>query len=460
MAPVRGPDHRVYHSDGRIHRPMGVRILHGSVALVSLAVLAFAVWIGVRSPDAPQTVVADTLTTTSAASTSTAAPTGSAPVTVATTAPSTSASTVVVTTAAATTTEAAPAAPSGVTFAALRGAAVLAAAPGGNGTMLAADARVGLSGRFQVVNGSTWYEVDTGAETGWTPAVALDVDGSGFATRPCGEIPAELPPTALAYQPGTVEGSADGIVGFERHRSPECERVVLYLGEGLATGDGRFASSFPPGLSIIDVSGRVRVEMEGGVAVVPELGYLTLPIGESEAIALIAHRPDGSLAYNLDAGPARLAVSFLARPARVVLDMNRVGSAAPGIGNGVVVNGQTMADALLSGDGRPILVSGFARLPDGLGEIAFRRAPSEGADPGSGLALDAQFDGTSRAGSVFRSWYFYETPRVDGDWAEFRFTVSGLEPGRYEMFLGLGASPPPDVTDPGLHQVLEVAAVG
>ena len=97
-----------------------------------------------------------------------------------------------------------------------------------------------------------------------------------------------------------------------------------------------------------------------------------------------------------------------------MIDLVRESDTIAAVGQGVVINAHSIADAAAAGDGRVVTVSGYARLLDGLGEIAFRRAPADGADPASGFAYDAIFNGTTRAGAVVRSWYFYETPRFDG----------------------------------------------
>ncbi len=463
MAAVQGQDHRGYDSQGRLQRPMGLRVLHGVVALGSLSVVVVAIWIGTRSPDSPDSVVTQSsVVSTTVQPVETTTPTNTAASSAPTTAAPTTTS-VIDTDQETSTTDLAttePPATTGIVLATIAGAAPLATSPGGDGTTLGAGDLVGLTGNLQVVAGSTWYEVNRGADTGWTPAAAIDLDGTNLDARPCGDIPAELPPTALAYQPGTVDGAADGIAAIEGHVSPACTRVVLYLGDGLGGDSAQLATAFPQGLSVVDVGGRVRVEMPVDLLVIPELELSSVPVSGGDALAITARRPDGRVAFNLDAGPARLKVSFLARPARVVLDLIRESDVAPGIGEGVAVNAQSIVDAREAGDGRDILVTGYARLLDGLGEIAFRRAPGDGGAPGSGLAIDAQFDGTTRAGSVLRSWYFYETPRVDGAWAEFSFTVGGLSEGSYEMFLGLGTQAPSDVAEPGLFLLLDVGSPG
>lgn len=343
----------------------------------------------------------------------------------------------------------------------MRDVTPLAETPGGTGPVLAAGSSVALLGEILVAADRTWYRVNSLGESGWVPASSIEMVGNDFEARPCGEVPAALPAAALAYQPGTAEGDADGIAAIEFHQSAERNRAVLFLADGLGTDEVSFADAFPDGLSVVDVAGRVRVELNERILVIPELQFARFTVDGGDAVALLALRPDGRSAFNLDMGAARLSVSFLARPARVVLDTVRASQARPEIGGGVVVNAKSIHDALGAGDGRVVEIAGYARLGSGLGEVAFRQAPPAGAEGGSGRAVEVQFGGTSRVDPVFRSWYFYETPRFDGQWAEFRFTIAGLDPGRHELALGLGATDiPGDIVDPGAFVLLVVEPPG
>jgi len=448
--------------------PLALRILRLTLRAVlpvaTLLLIGFAAWVGTRNRDTPTAVeaVSPISTTSSVATTVTTAPAPSS--SVSTGPPSTPAPTTTPTSQPTppppevTTTTAAPQpAIDVVAFGNLARSTGLADLPGGTGAPLGAGTAVTLTGEVRVVENQTWYGANADGDPGWIRAGDVDLTSTGFETRSCGVLGEELAATALAYRPGTADGNAATIAALELHRSTACDRVVLYLAESIGD-DGQFASTFPEELSIIDLFGQVRVQIADNLAVIPELTFRAIPVEDGEGVAVLAIRPDGRPAFNIDTGPALLAVSFLANPARIVLDFAHISSLLPGVGGGVVLSAQSINDALSVGDGSQVLMTGFARLDDGLGEIAFREAPEPGEEPGSGLAVNANFGGTSRVAPVFRSWFFYETPRVDGEWAEFRFTISGLEPGSYELMLGLGATEPPaDIEDPGLYQVFVVA---
>jgi len=463
MSAVRGVDERGYDQLPRIGAPIVIRLAQGLIAIVSVAVLGFAVWVGIRQQTPPDGVITSPTQTTlvSVSTAVTSAPATTVPVATSaeTTAPPV--------TQAATTTVDATVAPAttvaeavGTARAVLTRPAPLADEPGGTGRTMSRDDGVAITGNVAIVQSRTWLEVNRSGEIGWTEASALEITTTNFAARPCDEIPATIPPNALAYQPGTADGVADGIAWIEQHQSDACSRLVLYLANDLATAQASLSEAFPTGLSIVDLGGRVRVELATDVLVAPEFGLGQVSVGDAEALTIAALRPDGRIAFNIDPGPSRLAVSFLANPARVVLDLVTVSNVAPGVGGGVIVNAQSVVDAASAGDGSTVAITGFARLGDGLGEVALRRAPADGAEQASGLAVEARFDGTPRAGTVTRSWYFYQTPRFDGEWAEFRFSIAGLAPGEYEMFLGLGSAPPDDVENPGLFQLFAVEEPG
>jgi len=445
-------------------------VLRVALPAATLLLIAFAVWVGTRSQDAPTSVEAPAPDSTAPTTPEAPVVTGddtTAPAVVTSIPPTTPLPTTPATTQTTaetpdptTATTLAPRPTSAVALGGLVRSSELADRPGGTGTPLDADTEVALTGDVNQVGDQTWYRVSANADEGWVLAADIDLTSTGFEARPCGALDPEPAETALAYRPGTAQGSASTLAGIELHRSAACDRVVLYLADSV-DDDGQFAPTFPDDLSVVDLFGQVRLEIDDRLEVIPELALRTIPTAEGEGVAVLARRPDGRPAFNIDTGPARLAVSFLANPARIVLDFVHTSPSLPGVGGGVVLSAQSINDALSVGDGSVVIMTGFARLDDGLGEIAFREAPDPGGEPGSGLAVNVNFGGTSRVAPVFRSWFFYETPRVDAEWAEFRFTISGLEPGSYELMLGLGAGdPPPEIDEPGLYQVFVVEEPG
>jgi len=457
MSLVRGVAGREYEQMPAMRVPVAFRALQGLIAVGSVAVVGFAIWIGVREQTPPSDLVTVDSATTAGSVNATVSSVPGVSDAVATSAATTSVATISDPTVTPPVTIAEVA---GMANATLLRSAPLASEPGTAGLTMSRNDVVALTGSLTILGDSTWLEVERDGDVGWTEASAVKITTTDFGVRPCATLPASIPSRALAYQPGTAVGTADGIAWIEQHQSETCSRLVLYLADRLATAEAKLSDAFPTDLSVIDLGGRVRVELSQDLLVVPEFSLGTVSVSGGEAVTIAALRADGRLAFNIDPGPARMAISFLANPARVVLDLVQESDVSAGVGGGVIVNAQSMVDAISAGDGSVVTVTGFARLGDGLGEIALRRAPADDAAPGTGLAVDAQFEGTPRAGTVTRSWYFYQTPQFDGQWTEFRFSFAGLTPGIYEMFLGLGSAPPEDVETPGLFQLFSVEAPG
>ena len=367
--------------------PLPFRILRLALRVAlpagTLVLIAIAVWVSTRNQGTPTSV--EPVSASSTTSSHTTATTVLVPSTIGTTTstqdsavvpPSTPAPTTPPTTQATTTlpettttTIAPQPSPDAVASGNLTRSTGLADRPGGSGAPLAEGAPIELTGDVQLVDDETWYAVNAGGDGGWIQASDVDLTSTGFEARSCGVVGRELPETALAYRPGTAEGDAATIAGLELHQSTACDRVVLYLADSVGD-DGQFAPTFPEELSVVDLFGQVRIEIADNLVAIPELAFRTIPVADGEGIAVLARRPDGRWAFNIDTGPARLAVSFLANPARIVLDFARTSSLLPGVGGGVILNAQSISDALTVGDGSLVLMTGYARLDDGLGEIA------------------------------------------------------------------------------------------
>ena len=329
----------------------------------------------------------------------------------------------------------------------------LASEAGANGgDALEPGQELALTGDIVVVDDHTWFGVDTGSALGWVTASDLALATTSFDRRPCAELPDGVAPNPLAYRPGTTDGDATGVVAIETHTAADCRRVVMVLG---SLADGVIADAFPADLDVIDFGGPVRVDLPGAVHA-PEFTLLEI---EDNGVVLSATREGGETSLFVDSGAASVNVSFLANPARIVVDSLSLDDARPALSDGgVILASSTFADAADAGDGSMVVVKGWARLPGGLGQIAFRNAPDEGRPPESGLAYDAVFSGTSSVGTVQRSWYFYRTATSGDQWSEFSFEISGLVAGDYEMFLGLGGvEPPADIDEPGIIAILNVA---
>ena len=329
-------------------------------------------------------------------------------------------------------------------------AAVLGDRPGDSaGDELASGTELALTGAVSTNDERTWFEVDDGDRQGWLPAGDLAFATTTFDDRSCAALPDEPTAAPLAYRPGTTEGTPDGVLAIETHIAARCHRTVMILG---SLDDGELADAFPADLNLIDFGGLLRLDLDEPRHA-PELGYQTLDDG---AVVIDATRVGGSSLF-VDRGPSVVTVSFLANPARVVVDTQPVSDQRAAVGGGVVISSLSLDALSVAGDGRTVAVTGWARLPAGLGQIAFRNAPSDGGEPGSGLAEEIVFAGTSGAGQVERSWYFYRTATGESEWSEYRFEVSSIPEGVYEIFMGLGDTVVPDgVDEPGIYQILDV----
>ncbi len=420
--------------------------------LVPLGVIAFAV----RSDDDPNTSETGTASTTAVESTisttappatdppSTDSPLGETTTTAVTTTSSTTTSTTTTTT-----TEAIPEAV-GVGSVVARQPTLFATQAGvASGTQIAEGDVLTMTGDLRVVAGATWFEAISANESGWVSASNVALSTTGFDQRQCAELPSGTTATPLAYRPGTADGLADGVVAIETHMSDECTRTVLLLG---LDGGETLAQAFPDDLAIVDFGGHLRIDLDDAVHA-PEIAFRGLV---SNGVMATVETSDGTRLI-IDRGPSAVSVSFLARPARVVIDSRTVSDVRPGIGGGIILSSQSITDATTSGDGRVTVMSGWARPINGLGEVAFRHAPDDDQEPGGGLAAPVVFSGTSSVGTVERSWYFYRT-EVPAAWSPFAFQISSLSAGEYEVFLGVGvdANVPADIDSPGLFQILTV----
>lgn len=331
---------------------------------------------------------------------------------------------------------------------------VLAAAAGGSsGQPIDAGVSVAMTGSIALVDGATWFEVGTAAADaqGWVEASSLAFATTTFDDRSCATLPDGPAEAPLAYRPGTATGNPDGVIAVETHTAAECHRTVLLLG---SLADGTVADAFPDDLGLIDFGGMLRLDLDEPTHA-PELTFADL---DDDGIVIDATRSGDSSSLYIDRGPSRVDVSFLANPARIVVDSHPISDERASVGGGVVISSLTLLDAADAGDGSTIVMTGWARLPAGLGQIAFRNAPGDGRDRGTGLAVNVVFAGTSGVGQVERSWYFYRTSSDGGVWSEYRFEISGLNPGTYEIFLGLGDTIVPDgIDEPGLYHVFEVS---
>ncbi|MCB0991749.1 MAG: hypothetical protein KDB16_12265 [Acidimicrobiales bacterium] len=423
-------------------------LIVAATLLIPVVVIAFALRSNGEPADtatieATSTTTSQPPTTTSQAQTTTSQ---------AETTTSTQATTTTTTDSTTTSTEAGSSGVDGVGTLVARRTTFLAAQPGdAGGAQLDEGTSLSMTGRVNRTGGDTWFEAISPDGTGWVTSADFAISTTGFDRRTCAELPAEPTQTPLAYRPGTADGSADGVVALETHTSAECTRTVLLL----APKDGpSLSAAFPDDLAVVDFGGFLRIDLDDAEHA-GELNYLELPGG---GVVLTSYASN-DVRLIIDRGPSAVTVSFLAEPARIVIDSKNTTGIGPGIGGGVVISSQSILDAKSGADGEVVVISGWARLANGLGEIAFRNAPAEGDEPGTALAREVVFSGTASYGTVERSWYFYRTELAGGEvWSPFRFQISSLTSGTYELFMGLGGEGniPADIESPGIYQILVV----
>jgi hypothetical protein len=131
------------------------------------------------------------------------------------------------------------------------------------------------------------------------------------------------------------------------------------------------------------------------------------------------------------------AVTWLTEPARVVIDVR---SAPTGTGldvaakrSGTTVVMPIQVDVNGPGVSTPIVVTGWGRPFEAQGAAVLRRAADP---PGTGDLVEAIFSGSGFAGTQTTAQYPYMTADYTEAWGAFTFTIDGLTPDTYELFVG------------------------
>ncbi len=330
---------------------------------------------------------------------------------------------------------------------------------------LPANGLVMLDGYSATVNSSRWLSVTLDDGTiGW-------VNGA-FLAPPAGW---ELPLGQVACSPdganygGTQEISGDGlgagagsVLSVFTYSGTDCNRIVLVLGTGPELQNaGRSstpAKTVPVGTSVTSGGPVVEIRIPGVTVARPIAQTTEAPFGFVLATRdepLTAGAGDLTLRAFFDANQ-QAAVTWLTEPARVVIDI-RPAPTGTGLDVAAKRSGTTVVmpiqvDVNGPGVSTPIEVTGWGRPFEAQGVAVLRTA---GDRPGTGDLVEATFSGTDFAGTQATAQYPYMTADYTDAWGAFSFTIDGLAPGTYELFVGdfnMESGEPE-----GVHQTFTVA---
>ncbi len=320
--------------------------------------------------------------------------------------------------------------------------------PGGRptGLRLDRDSVIGLTGEVVESNGTVFWEAISDGVNRWVPGGVVRTRTTPLEARPCREAEA-VADEAVGYSPATTEDGADGVLAVETYRNAGCVRLVILL----ASGEGKDlspASGLPEGLEVVDHGGPVSVMLPD-----PIVNYWPSRqmVSAGPAFVLAARvGTDSAFSIEMDLGRAAVSVSFLANPARIVVDLvPEAGAPQPVVGEGVVIDSATVSRVREGGPG-PLLIEGFSRPTAGIGLAVLRSAPGADGGPGSGEPVTATWeDGNSNQGAS-RPWFSYTTLVPGPAWSRFSITVDGLAAGEYEAYVGL-ADDEPEETGVGVY---------
>ena len=307
---------------------------------------------------------------------------------------------------------------------------------------LAPGARVPTTGlATSDVPGPGWWQVRLADGTeGWVNnrfVASASLSDVGLDVVPCAE-PGTTNESEPAVSPGGDASEADHVFALDLADSgPECDRVVIHLGAGTAGGWPESpAARIPDGIEVSVAGPVVVVTFPAGIVTVrPTATERDLGV----ATAFVVRTPDGPLQVRVhfDRNIA-VGASYLPDPARIVLDVAGAPTGtgldlAPVAGPNTVLRHPVQVDLNGPGVTQPITVSGYARPFEAQGAAVVRTVGAGG--PGSGDPVEATFSSVGGQPETATQFSFMTTDYVT-TWGSFEFTIDGLAPGEYELFVG------------------------
>jgi len=326
--------------------------------------------------------------------------------------------------------------------------------PGGrpSGLRLDRGSILGLTGEVSETGGTVFWEAVSDGVNRWVPADVLRTRTTPFEGRPCRRADS-IVESPVGYSPATSAEGADGVLAVETYRQGGCVRLVVLFGTGTGAALSP-AAGLPDGLEVVDHGGPVSIRLPDGIANY----WPTQAMLAAGPAYVVAARDEGGSALGIEVDPGRAAVSvsFLANPARVVVDLvPEAGADPPVVGDGVVIDSATVA-RVHEGGGGPLLIEGYSRPTAGIGLAVMRSAPAADAATGSGEPATVVWGDGNSGRNARRPWFSYTTLVPGPDWSRFSITVDGLAPGRYEAYVGL-ADDEPEETGVGAYLPFEVS---
>ena len=301
-------------------------------------------------------------------------------------------------------------------------------------------------------DGTTWIELTLDGTSGWVNSNFVTPLPS-FDEISCGD-PAtdyELSPGAVPIVPAPVDLDADHIFGLHHLHGPQCERTEITSGREFsfdADFDGLLepANGVPADIALANDLATLRVALPGAVIAAASTATQTYR-SDNGAADLFFVRPSGASRFGILAfwdrnrgvryffleHPGRLVIDTIDAPTGTALALGPLLSDAPFALT--FVSRSINWDANGADPEPPLTVTGYARPFEATTTIRLRTAPPTGDPPGSGAPVNADWSGSTFAGSCGSTYAVMTSDWLEA-WGEFAFTIRALSAGAYELFVG------------------------
>lgn len=308
------------------------------------------------------------------------------------------------------------------------------------------------TGQTSTVEGTTWTEVTYEETTGWVDSTFLTPLPS-FEDVSCGDPSSDysFSPGAVSAVPAPEDAAADHVFAIHHLVGSACERTVVTFGRDFSF-DADFdlllqpSDGVPAGIGLAMELGAIRVALPPSVTAAASTATESFRRDNGGADLLFV-RPGSANRFGILGLWDRnrgVRYFFLENPGRLVIDTVDAPTGS-GIALGALVSEDRFAHTVLRGpinvdtDGAapipPIEVTGYARPFEATTSLRLRTVPPEGAPPGSGDPVIADWTGSDFAAACGSQYAVMTTDWLEA-WGVFNFAITGLAPGTYELFVG------------------------
>lgn len=309
-----------------------------------------------------------------------------------------------------------------------------------------------LGTAHQQGDGPIWFGVTYEGSTGWLNASFL-VPLPSFDRFSCGDPATDYSSSlgAVSPVPAPEDADADHVYAIHHMIGPNCERTVITFGRDYSI-DADFdlaletAEGVPGEVALATGLGAVRVALPPAVIAAASTASESLRRDNGGANFLFVRPSRGAQFGILGLWDRNRAVRYfyLENPGRLVIDTIDAPTGA-GIALGALVSegpfSLTVLPRPINVDANgpppepPIEVVAYSRPFEASATIRLRTVPLEGAAPGSGDPVTADWSGSTFADACGSTYGVMTTDYIEA-WGELSFTIEVLAPGTYELFVG------------------------